>query len=153
MTKTHIYDLGSSICVDDQDEKLVPALGVGGAGIPGDLCGITRTDGKIFGSDIDAGAGEFFVGILMESKITGTEAIIGVGIPCKLVVPKSGHGYRIRCVSVAETAKVGSGLTFSTTEYKAERTVGASTALIKAFIGQIALEVLTGDTVCEMTWK
>lgn len=153
MAKTKITDLGSSVCVDDQDEKMVPALGIGGAGIPGDLCGITRTTGKIFGSDIDAGAGEFFVGILMESKITGTEAIIGVGIPCKLVVPKSGHNYRIRCVNVAETAEVGSGLSFSTTAYKAERTKGVLTTLILAFIGRLALEALTGDTVCEMTWK
>jgi len=121
------------------------------AGVPGDLCSIIRGTGKIQGSTI--GALEFFSGILMESKITGSEAAIADGIPCVLVVPKSGHNYRIRCKSVAETAKVGSGLTFSTTAFKAERTVGAGTVLIKAFIGQIALEVLTGDTVCEMTWK
>jgi len=150
MTKSKLEHLGSSVCVDDQDEKMIAALGDGN-GIPGDLCSVIRTTGKIQGST--TGALEFFSGILMESKLTGSEAAIGNGVPCKLVVPKSGHNYRIRCVNVAETAKVGSGLTFSATAFKAERTVGAGTALIKAFIGQIALEVLTGDTVCEMTWK
>ena len=150
MTKTKIEHLGSSVCVDDQDEKYMAALG-NDAGVPGDLCSVIAGTGKIQGATV--GALEFFSGILMESKITGSEAAIGDGVPCKLVVPKSGHAYRIRCKSVAETAKVGNGLTFSTTAFKAERTVGAGTALIKGFIGQVSLEVLTGDTVCEMNWK
>lgn len=149
MAKTKISDLGSSVCVDDQNEKLIPALGNGTA-IPGDLCFIDPTNGRLKGSDIDAGAGEFFSGILMESKLTGTETAPGTDIPCKLVVPKSGHNYRIRINIATNTDEVGGPVTFSTTVYKAETT---DVTLILGFIGNIALEVLTDDTVAEITWK
>lgn len=149
MAKTKISDLGSSVCVDDQNEKLIPALGNGTA-IPGDLCFIDPTNGRLKGSDIDAGAGEFFSGILMESKLTGTETAPGADVPCKLVVPKSGHNYRIRINIATNTDEVGGPVTFSTTVYKAETT---DVTLILGFIGNIALEVLTDDTVAEITWK
>jgi len=149
MTKNKISDLGSSVCVDDQNEKFIPALG-NGAGIPGDLCYILDT-GKIALSGIDAGASEHFSGILMESKITGTEAAIADAIPCKLVVPKSGHGYRIRCnIVAAADDPVGTGVTFSATDGKAETT---DTTLLLSFLGQLSLEAVIGDTVCEVNWK
>ena len=147
MAKTKISDLGSSVCVDDQDEKLVPALGDGTFGIPGDLCYVVEANGRIAGADIDAA--EFFQGILMESKLTGTEAIIAQDVPCMLVVPKSGHNYRIRINIATNTDEVGGGVTFSTTAGKAETT---DLTLILSFIGRIALEVLTDDTVAEITW-
>lgn len=146
MAKTDIMDLGSSVCVDDQDEKYIPALG-DGAGIPGDLCSVITGTGKIQLSTI--GALEFFSGILMESKITGTETAIPDGTPCRLVVPKSGHGYRINIVAAGDTDEIGTGVTFSTTAGKAETT---DTTLILSQIGRISLEVLTGDTVCELNW-
>jgi len=149
MAKTELKDLGSSVLVDDQDEKFVPALGNGTA-IPGDLCSIDPSNGRVIAADIDAGAGEHFVGILMESKITGTETAIVADIPCKLVVPKSGHGYRVRCNIIAgATDPVGTGVTFSTTAYKAETT---DTTLLLSKIGRLSLEALVNDTVCELNW-
>lgn len=151
MAKTKITDFGSSVCVDDQNEKFIPALGNGTA-IPGDLCYILAsgaTVGRVAPANV--GATEFFSGILMESKITGTETPIVADVPCKLVVPKSGHGYRIRCNIVAgATDEVGGGVTFSATNYKAETT---TTTLILSFIGQLSQEALVGDTVCEVNWK
>ena len=146
MAKTDLKDLGTSVCVDDQNEKYIPALG-DGVCIPGDLVYIIPGTGKVDGSEI--GVKEFFSGILMESKLTGTEAVIADGIPCKLVVPKSGHGYRIRCNAAGDTDEVGTGVTFSTTAGKAETT---DTTLILSQIGRTSLEVLVGDTVCELNW-
>ena len=146
MAKTKISDLGSSVCVDDQNEKMVPALG-DGAGIPGELCYIIAASGKIGGCDV--GDKEFFVGILMESKITGTETAIVDGTPCKLVVPKSGHNYRIRCDDLGATVIVGNAVTFGANPGYA---VKAAT-ILTGFLGRLALEGLTGDTVCEVTWK
>lgn len=147
MAKTELKHLGSSVCVDDQNEKYIPALGDGTFGIPGDLCYIVPGTGRIAGSDV--GAAEFFSGILMESKITGTETVIVQDVPCKLVVPKSGHNYRIRCVALGDTDEVGSGVTFSATAGKAE-TTDVTLALSK--IGRLALEGLVGDEVVEITW-
>lgn len=149
MAKTKISDLGSSICVDDQNEKFIPALG-NAAAIPGDLCFVDPSNGRVKGAKIDAGAGEHFQGILMESKITGTETAIATDIPCKLVVPKSGHGYRIRInIVTAATDPVGTGVTFSATEYKGETT---DTTLLLSKIGRLSLEALVDDTVCELNW-
>jgi len=146
MAKTELKDLGSSVVVDaDEKVKTIPALGNGTA-VPGDLCSIDPSTGKVQGADV--GAIEFFQGILMESKITGTETAIVDGVPCTLVVPKSGHNYRIRCIAAGDTDEVGGGFTFSATVYKAE-TTDVTLALRK---GTIALEVLTGDTVVEVTW-
>ena len=148
MTKTELKDLGSSVLVDDRDEKLIPALGDGTA-IPGDLCYIDPSDGKAKRSDVSAQ--EFFSGILMESKITGTETEIVAGVPCKLVVPKSGHGYRIRCTIIADAANVvGGGVTFSNDAGKADV---SDITLLLSFIGQLSLEAAVGDTVIEINWK
>jgi len=146
MAKQKISDLGSSVCVDDQNEKMVPALG-NGVGIPGDLCGIDPANGRIVLSA--TAIIEQFVGILMESKITGTETAIVADIPCKLVVPKSGHGYRIRCDDLGATVKVGHAMKFGTTAGKALK----EATLLLGGLGRLALEGLTGDTVCEVTWN
>ncbi|KKN22863.1 hypothetical protein LCGC14_0910930 [marine sediment metagenome] len=145
MAKTELKDLGSKVCVDDQNEKLIPALGDGSA-VPGDLCYIIPGTGKVGGSDV--GAQEFFSGIMKESKITGTETAPLDGVPCTLVVPKAGHNYRIRCIAAGDTDEVGGGFTFSATPYKAETT----DVTLDNAKGTIALEVLVGDTVVEVTW-
>ena len=150
MTKTKISDLGSSVCVDDQNEKMIPALG-NGAAIPGELCAVDPANGRVIGTKVAGNGNEVFSGILMESKITGTETAIVTDIPCKLVVPKSGHGYRIRCnVVAAADDPVGTGVTFSATDGKAETT---DTTLLLSFIGQLALEAVINDTVAEVNWK
>lgn len=146
MAKTELKDLGSSVLVDDENEHFIPALG-DGASIPADLCYIDPSDGKAKGSDV--GAQEFFSGIMMESPITGTETAIVAGVQAKLVVPKSGHRYRIRCIAAGDTDEVGGGVTFSATAGKAETT---DVTLANAKCGRINLEVLVGDTIVEVVW-
>ena len=146
MTKTKISDLGSSVCVDDQNEKYVPALG-NGVGIPGDLCAIDPTNGRIV---LTATAIiEQFIGILKESPLTGTETAPAADEPCTLIVPKSGHRYRIRCDNVGATLKVGHGMKFGTTAGKALK----EATVLLANLGKLSLGAFTGDTVVEVTWK
>jgi len=146
MAKTKISELGSSVCVDDQDEKMIPALG-NGALKPGDLCFVDPSNGRVKGSD--AGAQEFFQGILMESKITGPDTAIVTDIPCKLVVPKSGHSYRIGILAADDTDEAGTGVTFSATPGKAETT---DVTLANSKLGRLGIEVLVGDEVAEIVW-
>ncbi len=146
MAKTHIYDLGSKVCVNDENEHKVPALG-DGSRIPGDLCAIDPSNGRVVGSDV--GALEQFVGILKESPVTGTETAIVAGIPCSLIVPKSGHRYRINCDDVGATLKVGHGMKFGANPGKAVK----EATLLLSFIGRLHLEALNGDTVVELVWK
>ena len=147
MAKTKLSDLGSSVCVDDQNEKTVPALGDGN-GIPGDLCGID-SNGKITGTY--TGTKDEFVGILKESKITGTETAPGDGIPCTLVVPKSGHNYRIRTLADIDGSQgslgVGGALDFSGTAFKADKAADIIHAIMR-----LSLAYVDNDEVAEVTW-
>jgi len=149
MTKTKISDLGSSVCVDDQNEKMIPALG-NGAAIPGELCAVDPANGRVIGTKVAGNGNEVFSGILMESKITGTETAIVTDIPCKLVVPKSSHGYRIRIDNPAATLKTGHPVKFGANEGYAVKTTNI---LDPGVIGRISLEAVTGDTVVEINWK
>jgi len=146
MAKEKISDLGSQISVDDYEEHTVPALG-NNAAIPGDLCAIDPNNGRV----VLTGTGiiEQFVGILKVSKITGTEAAIATDVQCSLLVPKSGHRYRIRCDNVGATLKVGHGMKFGTTAGKALK----EATVLLANLGKLSMEAITGDTVVEVTWK
>lgn len=144
--KTKISDLGSQICVDDEDEHLVPALG-NGVLVPGDLCGITAADGKVKGTD--EGAVDEFVGILKESKITGTETAIAAGVKCSLIVPKSGHRYRIRCLNTVDTQGAGYALDFSATSGKADAAASINVARMTLSLPMYQ----DNDTVAEVTWS
>ena len=149
MSKTKISDLGSTICVNDQNEEYIPALGNGSA-VPGDLCYRDPTNGRLVGTDL--GAADLFEGILMESKITGTETAIVTDVPCKLVVPKSGHKYRIRTLPDASGAttdlQIGQGMDFSATAYKADVAADIVHAIMR-----LSLTYIDNDEVAEVTWN
>jgi len=148
MSKTKLSDLGSSVCVDDQNEKTVPALG-NGTGVPGDLCGIDASNGRIVGTY--TGTVDQFVGILKEDKITGTETAPVADAPVTLVVPKSGHSYRIRTKPDIDGAQgdldVGGALDFSATAYKADKAADIIHAIMR-----LALAYLDNDSVAEVVW-
>lgn len=147
MAKTDLKDLGSRVCVGpERNEHTIAALG-NAAGIPGDLVAIDPANGRIVLSA--TAIIEQFQGILKESPITGTETAPGADIPCTIVVPKSGHRYRIRCDDLGATLKTGHGMKIGTTAGKALK---EATALL-AMLGRLSLEGHTGDTVCEVTWS
>lgn len=143
---TKISDLGSQICVDDENEHLVPALGNGTA-VPGDMCGIDAANGRVTG--VNDGTDENFVGILKESKITGTETAIVADVKCSLVVPKSGHRYRIRCLDTVDTQEAGYPMGFSTTAYKMDALADAEISVARLSIAKKEDD----DTVAEVIWS
>ncbi len=145
MAKTNLKDLGSSVCVDDQNEKYIPALG-NGSSIPGDAVYIDPANGRVVGSDI--GGAEWFHGLLMESKITGTEAAPATDIPCKIVVPKSAHNYRVRMLDQNAGKNTGASVIISGTAGKFD-----ATANIVDGVATFSLEYIDDDTVAEVTWK
>jgi len=149
MPKTQLKDLGSSVCCDKQNEKFIPALG-NGSSIPGDLVYIDPANGRVAGADKTTA--KFFQGFLMESIITGTETAIVTDIPCKVVVPKSGHEYNIRITIVAAaTDKIGSGIIFHDDAGKGETTMAGSTLALSK-IGRLALDAAVGDTVAKIIY-
>lgn len=143
--KTLLSEFGSKVCVNDENEHLVPALGNGTTGIPGDLCGITAADGKIKGTDL--AAVDEFVGILKEDPVTGTEAVIVAGVQCSLIVPKSGHRYRIRCLNLGGHKDVGQGLDFSATPYKADLAADIVHAIMR-----VSSPYTNTELIVEVTW-
>ncbi len=145
MTDTTLAALGSSvICGSKHDEEIVPALG-DGAVVPGDLCYILSATGYVAGTD--TGAADLFVGIAMEHPTLGTDTAITAALPMSLVVPKSGHRYRIRCLDLNADTQIGSGLDFSATAYKAD----AAADIIHAvcYVSKVNID---GDTIVEVRW-
>lgn len=143
--KTQISDLGSSVCVDLQNEKFVPALG-NGASVPGDSVYIDPSNGRVAGADKTTA--KFFQGFLMESIITGTETAIVADVPCKVVIPKSGHAYNIRVTIVAAADdEEGAGVTIEDDAGKGETT---DVTLANAKFGRLATEARIGDTVAQI---
>lgn len=145
MAKTELKDLGSSVLVDDQNEEFIPALGNGSA-VPGDACYRDPSTGRVVGTD--EGAADLFEGFLMESKITGTETAIVTDIPCKLVVPKSGHKYRVRTLDMAGDKQIGQGMDFSATAYKMD-----ASASINVALATLSMTSIDDDTVAEINWR
>ena len=145
MGKTELRELGPSVIAGSEgDEEIVAALG-DGAGIPGDLVSI-GSDRKIVLAD--AGAVELLSGILKESPITGTETAIVAGVGCSVVIPKSGHRYRIRCLNLAADKEIGFPLDVSATAGKAD-----AAATMVASIFSISRAYTNTDTVCEVRWN
>lgn len=147
MALTKISDLGSSVCVDKQNERFIPALG-NGSSVPGDAVYVVPATGRVAGADKTTA--KFFQGFLMESVITGTETAIVADVPCKLVVPKSGHEYNIRITIVAAADdEEGGGVTFEDDAGKGETT---DITLANAKIGRLSQEARIGDTVARITF-
>jgi len=139
MANTDLRDIGTSVIAGSEgDEEIIPALG-NGVGIPGDLVSI-GSDRKIVGADL--GASELLTGILKESKITGTETAPGDGVPCSVVVPKSGRLYRIRILDQTGAKEIGYGLHVSATAYKATVAADVNNAMFT-----LARPIANGDTV------
>ena len=146
MAKTKISDLGSTVNVGaEQDEHLIPALG-NGSSVPGDAVYRDPANGRVVGSDI--GGAEWFEGILKESIITGTETAIVADVKCSIIVPKSGHRYRVRILDPNANKEVGSSVIISGTAGKF-----AATANIVDGVATLSLPYVDNDTVAEVSWK
>jgi hypothetical protein len=145
MVLTKISELGSSVCAGSKlEEEIIPALG-DGAMTPGDLVYVLTASGKVAGSDL--GAAELFTGILMEHPTLGTETAITAGLPCSVVIPQSGHRYRVRCLDLNAATQIGSPLDISATAGSMDAAADVNNAL--AYVSKPNAD---GDTVVEVRW-
>lgn len=146
MAKLVISDLGSTIAVGpNQDEHVIPALG-NNALIPGDACYRDPATGRVVGSDI--GGAEFFEGIMKESQTLGPDAAPGTDVKCSLIVPQSGHRYRVNILDPAGNKETGSSVIISGTAGKF-----AATANIVDGVATLSLPYVDNDLVAEVSWK
>lgn len=144
MALTTLAAYGISVIVGSQgDEEIEPALG-NGVLTPGDLVHI-GSDRKVVGS-LESGP-DLMTGFLMESDITGPETAIVAGIPCEVVIPKSGHRYNVRILSLGAAKEVGQGLDVSGTSGSLD---GAASIDVARAV--LAKPVANGDTVAQIIW-
>lgn len=149
MANTKISDLGSrKISLSGLGEIKIPALG-NGVAKPGDIVGITDATGKIVG--IDIGASELFRGIVDDKPEIAENTAIADGAPCAVIIPQSGHIYRLGITDA-------SGAVVSGLPHKVSATAGklegpANTNMNTA--GNMAVNtkaLANGDTVMEAQW-
>lgn len=143
MANTSLTDVSpdGKVALSAGEETRVSALGDGTAK-PGDAVGIVGATGKVVQTDV--GVSELFIGFLEANRsdsISPNTAIVD-GVPCEIVVPKSGHEYACQIKDPAGTEYEGIPYTFSATAGALE---AAATAILGKF-GVLAATVLTGDT-------
>jgi len=145
MAKTTLREYGTSVIAGSHgDEEIIPALGDGSC-VPGDCVGLLST-GKVVGTDI--GASEDFIGILMESDITGLETAIVDAVPCDIVIPQSGHRYNVRILDLGDAGEVGHPLDYSATAGKMDAAADGIHAVANA-----ARPIADDDTVAQVIWR
>lgn len=146
MVNTKISQLGSrDIAISGLPEIRIPAMGDGTAK-PGDLVGITDATGRV--AQTGTGGADYFHGILDDVPDMAENTAITAGKPCSVIVPQSGHKYRVKCLDFGGAAVSGVAVIHGT--------AGAVTfdgAIENATLGYLAEPIVDDDTVCEMRWK
>ena len=100
MVKTLISEMGGSICVSSAEETYVTAIADGTAKA-GHLVGLIIATGVVAGcntTNVDE-----FVGILCERYDTDIDTAPTSGKTVRVVLPKSGHIYRMFCADLNAT--------------------------------------------------
>lgn len=144
-------DPQGKIALSGTNETYRSALGDGTAK-PGDAVGLTSA-GKVVQTDIGAGTqAENFVGFLVanRSDSTDVDTAIGDGVPCEIVVPKSGHTYAVHIVDPAETRYEGRLMGFSATAGAMDEIATLGTTGVA---GVLAADVADGDDYAKVRWQ
>lgn len=148
MANTKISDLGPEIALSADSERRASALGNGSLK-PGQIVYVDPSTGKVAATQ--AGTNDYIVGILDKGYKTTIDEAIGDGDPCSIIIPQSGHLYRIFCTDPSGAVPAGSPHKLSTTAGSIEG--AANTDLNTA--GNIAVNtkaLASGDTVGEFRW-
>ena len=149
MVNTQISHLGSrKIALSGLGEIKIPAL-ANGTSKSGELVGITDATGRTVGCDV--GASEMFRGIQDDEPSTADNVAPIAGTPISIIVPQTGHIYRIWC-------KDPSGAVVSGLQHKMSDTSGnidgaANTNINTA--GNLCTNtqaLASGDLVMEADW-
>lgn len=148
MATTTIAALGSTIAVSSGGEKRKAALG-NGTNKAGAIVSISASTGKIVASDI--GVSELFEGIVDLRYDTAIDTAIADGAPLSVIVPTSGHVYRVRLTDPgAAGGAIGLPVGFSAGAGELAILAALNTAGAVAYL---AKAVVDDDTVAEVIWK
>ena len=143
MVKTLISEMGGSICVSSAEETYVTAIADGTAKA-GHLVGLIIATGVVAGcntTNVDE-----FVGILCERYDTDIDTAIGSGKTVRIVLPKSGHKYRM---FTADLGATGVGICVG---FGADAGVLALVAAIENTHIARSWKYTDDDTVGEFIW-
>jgi len=137
------------IALSGSDEKYIAALGDATAK-PGDAVGKVGATGKVVQCDI--GVSELFTGFLManRSDSISPNTAIGNGVPCTIVVPKSGHDYACLSIADAGVRPAGTPMGFSATPGALDDIATLGTAGV---VATLAKDDVIADTYVVITWK
>ena len=148
MAKTKISDLGYNICLDNEAEKKIPALG-DGSSKPGLACSIAAATGKI--ELAKAGALERFIGLLLKRYDKSIDTAPADLESVDLVQPKSGRNYRVWFDEQDLAADLPRGTPVEHSTANGGRFM-ESASLDDKQVGYLALPVASGQKVAEITW-
>jgi len=147
MVNTKISHLGGrAIAISPGGEIRIPALGDGTAK-PGDLVGITDATGRVVRADL--GASELFRGFLDDLPTLAEDTAITAGLACSVIIPTSGHVYRLKVEDPGGAVTSGVPHTFSNEAGALEDQAALNTA---AFQAVNVKALANGDTVGEFQW-
>ena len=151
MAKLKISDLGSrKIALSGLGEIYRPAKGDGTAK-PGDLVGIIESTGKVVRTDLGAGTtSETFVGIVDDDPTLAEDTAIPDGQELNLIVPTSGHKYRVKMEDPGGAVLKGAPMGFSDDAGAMEDIATMGTAGVYANLDKSAVD---DDVVCEVSWR
>jgi hypothetical protein len=150
MSNTKISDLGSRrIAISGLPEIRKTALGNGTAK-PGDVVGVASATGKVAGSD--DGAFEYFEGIVDDDPTIAEDTAIADGSPLSLIVPQSGHLYRVHTDDPGGAALRGTSMGFGAGAGALDQLDELNDA-DKTTMAYLEKDQANGDTVAEVRWK
>lgn len=144
MANTKISDLGGrEIAISGLPEIRIPAMGDGTAK-PGEVVGITDATGRVVQTDI--GASELYRGILDNDYKTAEDTAIPAGYPCSIIIPQTGHLYRMACKDPTGAIPSGNPHKFSATAGAIDGAINTNMNTAgNTFINHLPLA--NGDTV------
>ena len=146
MANTALSDVATSVSLSVGGETRVPALGDGTAK-PGDVVGIVGATGKVV--QASAGSSELFVGFLDINVETDMDTAIVDGVPCEIIVPKSGRTYACRIENPSGTEYEGQPYYISDTAGALEAAATLNTAGVNSVL---AGTTTTGDLYGKIRW-
>lgn len=151
MANTKISNLGSrDIALSGLGEIKRSALGDGTAK-PGDLVGIIAATGKVVRTDLGVGTtSETFIGIVDDNPTYADDTATTDGKPLSVIVPQSGHRYRVKMEDPGGAIIEGFPMGFSDDAGAMEDIATMSTAGVYANLDKA---VVDDDVVCEVVWR
>lgn len=148
MANTKISHLGSRlIAIDGLAEIRRPALG-DGTSKPGDLVYIV--DATMYATCADLGAVEYFNGILDDLPTIAEDTAITAGVPCSVIIPQSGHHYRVHMEDPGGAEETGTPVGLSDHAGAMEDYAAMNTAGVQGYLSKA---MANGDTVGEVQWR